>query len=374
MPFKKELRDIYISGIKETLEGLGWACHRSDEKFDAPEVICTICKNAQEAGLIIADLTERNPNVFLETGLAFGLEKYVAFLSQNPEDIPFNTKTFRTIIYDAGKLPDLRQEIRKLVKGLKLTPRLHKEPVFEKRYAELKRIKEVPPKPLMEVFIGAISETKEWLPRTQENLALMGCIPRLFVNETVIPRKKHFEFKSKTPEIFVRVYSDGFFHCVIPWWETNPKDSEVKNYHLHWIIREIAEALFFLVRIMKKNGVKVEQVLKVDLHGIRGLQVFPFSPPRNLLSLFSRRVSLFSEDQNFVSYQRTFNPKEKWVSFFKLLCEIYRDICIDLGIIDLKDKAVSQNVRTIVRSMQSLRTTYSGCGLQRVSLEEILGE
>lgn len=374
MPFKKELQDVYIRGIKETFEDLGWACHRSDEKFDAPEVICTICKNAQEASLIIADLTGRNPNVFLEVGLAFGLEKHVVFLSQDSEDIPFDAKTFRTIMYDPRELPDLRQEIRKLIKSIKITPRLHKEPLFERRYAELTRIGGVPPKPLMELFIGATSETKEWLPRTPENLDLMRCIPRLFAIETVTPRKKHFEFKSKKPGVFVRMYYTGFFHCIIPWWEINPEDQGAKEYHLHWIIQEIAEPLYFLARIMKKKGVKTEQTLKVDLHGISGLQVFPFSRPHGLLSLYSRREWSFSEDENLFSYQGIFNPKEKLVSLFRILCEIYRDICIDLGIIDLKDEEVSQNVEKIVRSMHTLTTTYSGPGLQRLSLEEILGE
>ena len=66
MPFEEELGEVYIIGIKETLEDLGWTCHRSDEKFDAPEIVCTICKSTQEASLIIADLTGKNPNVFLE--------------------------------------------------------------------------------------------------------------------------------------------------------------------------------------------------------------------------------------------------------------------------------------------------------------------
>ena len=369
MPFEKELQVVYKSGIKETLEDLGWTCNRSDEKFDTPEIVCTICKNAQEASLILADLTGRNPNVFLEVGLAFGLEKYVVFLSQNPEDIPFDTKTFRTIMYDPHKLQDLRRRIRTLIKSIKVPPRLPKESIFESRCAKLKRIKEVPPKPLMEIFIGSTSETKEWLPKTQENLDLMGCIPERFENERVVPRRKHFEFKSRSPEIFARMYYDGFFHCVLPWWEVDP---ETRGYHLYWIVHDVAEPLYFLVRVMKNRGVKTEQALKLDLHGISGLRVSPFS--RELISWLSRRTWSFSEDTDSHSYQKTFNPKEKLVSLFNLLCEIYRDTCDDLGVIDISDETVSQNVKKIVGSMRSLRTTYSGRGLERLSLEEIFGE
>jgi len=127
MPFRDELQEVYTSGIKETLEELGWTCHRSDEKFDTPEIVCTICKGAQEASLIIADLTGRNPNVFLEVGLAFGLEKYVALLSQNSQDIPFDTRTFRAIMYNPHNPLNLKQRIRTLARTIKAPPKLHKE-------------------------------------------------------------------------------------------------------------------------------------------------------------------------------------------------------------------------------------------------------
>lgn len=127
MPLRKEFQDVYSIGIKETLENLGWACSRADEKFDTPEIVCTICKSAQEASLIIADLTRRNPNVFLEVGLAFGLEKYVVLLSQIPTDIPFDTRTFRTIIYDRDKILNLRESLRALVKNIKIIPKSRRE-------------------------------------------------------------------------------------------------------------------------------------------------------------------------------------------------------------------------------------------------------
>lgn len=127
MPLRKEFQDVYSDGIKKTLEDLGWSCSRADEKFDTPEIVCTICKNAQEASLIIADLTGRNPNVFLEVGLAFGLEKYVVLLSQIPTDIPFDTRTFRTIIYDRDKILNLGESLRALVKKIKIIPKSRRE-------------------------------------------------------------------------------------------------------------------------------------------------------------------------------------------------------------------------------------------------------
>lgn len=370
MPFEEALKEVYISGIKETLEDSGWSCHRSDERFDTPEVVCTICKSVQESSLILADLTGRNPNVFLEIGLAFGLEKYVVFLSQKSEDIPFDTKTFRAIIYDPHKLPDLKRKIHTLLRSIRITPKSPKASVFESRRVETRKVKETPPNPLVEIFLGSTNETKEWLSINQENLNVMRCIPRVFEIQRVVARRKHFEFESREPRIFARMYSDGFFHCILPWMEV---DMEPKTYHLYWIVSNIADPLLFLVRVMKLRAIETEQTLRIDLHGISGLQVFPFSQ-KYPSSLFSRRPWSFSKETDYLSYEKKFSPKDEWVSFFNILCEIYKDICIDLGVMDIRDETVAQNVKEILRSMRSLWTTYSGRGLKALSVKEIFGE
>lgn len=366
MPFQKELQEVYRSGIKATLEDLGWTCHRSDEKFDTPEIICTICKNTQEASLVIADLTGRNPNVFLELGLAFGLQKYVVLLSQTAKDIPFDTRTFRTILYSAHEIPQLKANINTLIKSIKIPLKIPEKTIFESRCTERKRVREPPQKPLMEIFIGPTSETEEWLPTTEGNLSLMNCIPYVFGARLgeVVPRRRYFEFKSKSPESFVRMDSDGFFHAVMPL----SQNSEAGRYYLSWIIGDIAEALFFVVRIMKKKRVRTEQALRIDLHGIGGLEVLPFQR-----ALLIRKWS-FSTKQDAISYKKTLNPEEKWSFFFNLLCEIYRDICIDLGVIDMRDEYVKQNVNQIINSMETLRTSYSPSGLEALSLKEIFGD
>jgi hypothetical protein len=360
MPFDKKLEDIYQNGIKKTLEELGWVCHRADEKFDAPEIICTICKNIQEANLIFADLTERNPNVFLEVGLAFGLEKYVVFLSQNPKDIPFDTRTFRTIVYDPYELPELNKRIRTLIENIKVKPRVSTIGVFERRYRETKKVKEVPSKPLMEIFIGATTETKEWLPIIQENLELMRSAPDIFRYELISPRRGYFEFRGRTPEILATMSSGGFFSALIPFRHY----PNAKEYSLSLIFYDFAELLFFIVRVLKKKMVESEQAVRLDFHGIRTLPMTLFA------DLFPREYA-FSGEQDYIYYQKCFDPREKWVSIYNILCEIYRDICIDLGIIDIKDDVIKQNVKRIILTIDSLRTTYTSSGLQRISLEEI---
>jgi hypothetical protein len=365
MPFDKKLEDTYQKGIKKPLEELDWTCHRADEKFDAPEIICTICKSVQEADVIFADVTERNPNVFLEVGLAFGLEKYVVFLSQNPKDIPFDARTFRTIVYDPNELLELNKRIRALIAKIKVVPRASTIGVFEKRYRETKRVKVVPPSPLMEIFVGATNETENWLPVTQENLQLAKSAPDVFRYESIFSRRGYFEFRGRTSETLATLGSDGFFGALIPFRHY----SNIKEYSLSLIFQDFAELLFFVVRLLKEKKVASEQTVRLDFHGIRALPMVLFA------DLFPwRRESAFSGEQDYIYYEKQFAPQEKWATIYSLLCGIYRDICIDLGIVDISDDDVKRNVRDIIVRIDSLWTTYTSSGLQAVSSKEIFGE
>ena len=215
MPFKEEMKVIYVDGIKETLLELGWVCSRADEKFDTPEIICTICKNIQEASLVIADLTGKNENVFLEVGLAFGLGKHVAFLSQNPADIPFDAKTFRTILYDAKDIYNLRKNIRSLMRTVQSLPTVFTASAFAGKCAGRTKIQGIPSEPLMEIFIGPEVSIPEWLlSTTTQDLEIANAIPDAFNVQSVIPRRGYFEFKTGSQPFFARLDAEASFK---PW-------------------------------------------------------------------------------------------------------------------------------------------------------------
>jgi len=54
----------------------------------------------QDARVLVADLTEKNANVFYELGLAHALGKPVVLISDNLADVPFDLQPLRVIIYD----------------------------------------------------------------------------------------------------------------------------------------------------------------------------------------------------------------------------------------------------------------------------------
>lgn len=116
MPFDSMFDDLYQIGIKETMQNLGYKCTRADEIFHTHDIMCRgICKPIQEASCIVADMTNKNANVFFELGLAYGFEKEVLLIANSVEDIPFDLRGMQSIIYQ-GQIVKLRENLIKIFK------------------------------------------------------------------------------------------------------------------------------------------------------------------------------------------------------------------------------------------------------------------
>jgi hypothetical protein len=100
MPFRDPFDKYYRAIIKPAIEEAGLRSLRADEIFGPTEIVKDIRKAIGSAEIIIAELTTRNPNVMYELGLSHGVSKPVIMLSQNIDDVPFDLRSLRCIIYD----------------------------------------------------------------------------------------------------------------------------------------------------------------------------------------------------------------------------------------------------------------------------------
>lgn len=116
MPFKSEFNDIYQLGIKQSCKEMNCYSERVDEQFYEGSMLERIHNQIEKADFIIADVSEKNPNVFYEVGYAYALQKKVILITQNAEDIPFDMKHYFHIIYKCDKLYDLQQKIKNRLK------------------------------------------------------------------------------------------------------------------------------------------------------------------------------------------------------------------------------------------------------------------
>ncbi len=100
MPFKPDkLKQIYERYIKKPLKRLGYNVKRADENFTSVPIMEDIWESICKAELIIADLTNQNPNVFYELGLCHLKGKYVIHICQDGSKTPFDVNMIRIIFY-----------------------------------------------------------------------------------------------------------------------------------------------------------------------------------------------------------------------------------------------------------------------------------
>jgi hypothetical protein len=100
-PFGGHLGSYYESVFKPAIEQAGLIPIRADsEIFATGKVMDQVWRGIRQASVLVAELTTKNPNVFYELGLAHAQEKPVILVSSNQDDVPFDLRHIRVILYD----------------------------------------------------------------------------------------------------------------------------------------------------------------------------------------------------------------------------------------------------------------------------------
>jgi hypothetical protein len=100
-PFAQPLGSYYEKIFRPAIEKAGLQPVRADaEIFGTGKIIDQIWRGINNAKVLIAELTTRNPNVFYELGIAHALQKPVVLVAANEPDVPFDLKHIRVIYYD----------------------------------------------------------------------------------------------------------------------------------------------------------------------------------------------------------------------------------------------------------------------------------
>jgi hypothetical protein len=100
MPFGGWLDDYYQSIYKPAIEAAGLAPHRADDLFRPSTIVNDIWAYTKAARVLVADLTGKNPNVFYELGLAHALAKPAIIVAESMDDVPFDLRALRVLVYD----------------------------------------------------------------------------------------------------------------------------------------------------------------------------------------------------------------------------------------------------------------------------------
>lgn len=99
MPFTSELDDTYHYGIQNAVRSAGFVCERADLAAFVGDVMLWIQNRIRRSSLVIADLTDANPNVYLEVGLAWGCGIPVVLLTKDTSHLKFDVQGQKCLVY-----------------------------------------------------------------------------------------------------------------------------------------------------------------------------------------------------------------------------------------------------------------------------------
>ena len=106
MQFSSPYNELYEDVIKKVCKDFDLNVIRADETYGPGLILADIIKQINESRLIIAEISQSNPNVFFEVGYSHALNKPTILIAEKTTKLPFDVSPFRTLFYEntiAGK-------------------------------------------------------------------------------------------------------------------------------------------------------------------------------------------------------------------------------------------------------------------------------
>lgn len=116
MPFAEQFEDIFYFGISEPVRSRGFVCERMDKLIFTGDVLAQMRTKIEEADLVIAELTDANPNVYLEVGYAWGKGRPTILIVDTVSELKFDVAGQRLLVYRS--IRHLRESLEAALEGL----------------------------------------------------------------------------------------------------------------------------------------------------------------------------------------------------------------------------------------------------------------
>ena len=127
-----EWTQIFEEVIKPAIEAASYDCRRSTATRG--NLIKGIIQDLDASWVVLADLTDRNPNVFYELGVRHALRDRTILIAQNRGDIPFDLQSYANHVYDwrtgQGKAR-FAEQIKALLEDVDRDPNRSDNPVSD---------------------------------------------------------------------------------------------------------------------------------------------------------------------------------------------------------------------------------------------------
>jgi hypothetical protein len=131
MPFGEEMLDVYELAIKEAAHGAGFLCVRVDQEVFTGDILVMIKERIMSAALVVADLTNANPNVYLEVGYSWASNRPTVLVARQGSKIGFDLQGHRCVLYK--NLVELKGKLEKELLSLRASGKYQSPTLQSKR-------------------------------------------------------------------------------------------------------------------------------------------------------------------------------------------------------------------------------------------------
>ncbi|MEE9186648.1 MAG: hypothetical protein V3U10_01290 [Bacteroidota bacterium] len=149
---ESEWTEVFENVFCSAVEQCGYSCERAVPKTGS--LITSIIERLRTARVVLADITDRNPNVFYELGVRHSLSKRTITVCQHASEIPSDLRGYWSLKYGLrpAQVTTFKNDIRRLIKEIEGDPEKSDSPVSDYlgienisvfRYAQTENIKKL---------------------------------------------------------------------------------------------------------------------------------------------------------------------------------------------------------------------------------------
>lgn len=123
MPFEAKFNTVYET-LRSAAGDAGMRCERADDIWKNDHILDDVLELIWTARLVVSDLTDKNANVFYETGIAHTIGRDVVLVTQSIEHVPFDLRSIRALTYlpNSEGLASLRGALSARIKTVISSP------------------------------------------------------------------------------------------------------------------------------------------------------------------------------------------------------------------------------------------------------------
>jgi hypothetical protein len=204
--------------IKPVLEPAGYDVLRADQLGKPGMVTRQVIDHIATDDLVIADLTDQNPNVFYELSLRHALKLPLIQLIDSEQELPFDVRDTRTIFFDILDLysvEDAKKELATQLQSLEEDPRPIESPISLAIDLEDLRSSGDPDRAALGEILEAISDLRAEVRSTQLRRVEMrplatgdigaltaDDLPRVTIGETRVIRSPYTGGVIRTEDLY----------------------------------------------------------------------------------------------------------------------------------------------------------------------------